>query len=158
MSLERPSDHEVVFHRRLDAPPELVWKIWSDPEHLRHWFGPAGFTLTTLEFAFVPGGVWRFVMHAPDGTDNPNRVVYREITPLARLVYENSWDRPGAPLLFTAVVSLEPVETGTDFSIRLIFRDAADLKTAVEIYGVLPGGVETLERLAGYLKVAGLTT
>lgn len=45
---DRPSDREVVFRRLLDAPRELVWKVWSDPEHLHHWFGPAGFTLTTL--------------------------------------------------------------------------------------------------------------
>jgi uncharacterized protein YndB with AHSA1/START domain len=151
-TVERPSDHEVVFRRLLDAPAELAWKIWSDPEHLRHWFGPAGFTLTTLEFDFVPGGVWRFVMHAPDGTDNPNRVVFREIVPTSRLVYENSWDRPGAPLDFLVVVTFEPEGRRTRFSIRMTFRDARAMKTAVEMYGVLPGGIETLDKVVRYLS------
>ena len=101
---DRPSDREVVFRRLLDAPRELVWKVWSDPEHLHHWFGPAGFTLTTLEFAFVRDGVWRFIMHGPDGTDYPNLVVFREIVPPSRLVYENGWDLPGWPLDFVVVV------------------------------------------------------
>ena len=80
--------------------------IWTELRHLHRWWGPAGFTTTTHEFAFVPGGVWRFVMHGPDGTDYPNRIVFREIDPPARIVYENGWDLPGVPLDFTVVVTL----------------------------------------------------
>ncbi len=148
---DHPSDREVVFRRLVDAPPELVWKIWSDPEHLRHWYGPAGFSLTTQEFAFETGGVWRFVMHGPDGTDYPNLVVFREIVPPSRLVYENGWDLPGAPLDFVVVVSLVPEGKQTRFSLHMTFRDAAALKTATEVYGVVQGGIETLERVAEYL-------
>lgn len=150
-TFERLSAHEVVFRRLLEAPPEQVWKIWSDPDHLRHWFGPAGFRLTTLEFTFVPGGVWRFLMHPPDGSDIPNRIVFREVVPPSKLVYENSWDRPGAPLDFTVVVRFEADGPRTRLSIHMTFRDAAAMKTAVETYGVLEGGVETLERLASCL-------
>ncbi len=155
-SADRPSDHEVVFRRLLDVPRELAWKVWSDPAHLQHWFGPAGFRLTTLEFALVPGGVWRFIMHGPDGTDYPNRVVFREIDPPSRLVYENGWDLPGAPLDFTVVVSFVPEGRRTRFAIHMTYRDAEAMQTAVERYGVIPGGIETLDRLAEYLKgVAG---
>ncbi len=152
---DRPSDREIVFHRLVDAPPELVWKIWSDPEHLRHWFGPAGFTLTTMEFDFAPGGVWRFIMHGPDGTDYPNYVVYREVTPPTRLVYENGWDLPGAPLDFVVVVTLVPEGKRTRFSLSMTFRDAAAMQTAVEVYGVVQGGIETLDRVAEYLARGG---
>src|SRR5262245_3319386 len=105
--VEHPTGHEVIFTRVLDAPREIVWTMWSDVEHLHQWFGPSGFTTTTHEFAFVPNGVWRFIMHGPDGRDYPNRVVFREIDPPSRLVYENSWDRPEAPLDFTGVVSFD---------------------------------------------------
>src|SRR5450432_2436111 len=98
------SDREVIFSRLLDAPRELVWKVWSDPEHLHVWFGPEGFTITTQEFSFVVGGIWRFIMHGPDGTDYPTLIVFREIDPPSRLVYDNGWDLPGAPLDFTMVV------------------------------------------------------
>ena len=107
-SAERLSDREVVFTRLVDAPRERVWMIWTDVRHLHRWWGPAGFTTTTHEFTFAPDGVWRFVMHGPDGTDYPNRIVFRELDPPARIVYENGWDLPGAPLDFTVVVSFVP--------------------------------------------------
>ena len=66
----------IVTTRLVDAPRDLVFEAWSDVEHLKHWWGPNGFTTTTSEFDFRPGGVWRFVMHGPDGTDYPNLIVF----------------------------------------------------------------------------------
>jgi uncharacterized protein YndB with AHSA1/START domain len=149
---EHLSDREIVFRRVLDAPRELVWKVWSDPRHIHEWWGPVGFTTTTQEFSFVEGGVWRSVMHGPDGTDYPTRIVFREIVEPSRLVYENGWDLPGAPLDFTMVCELVAEGAKTRFSMRMIFADANALKTAVERYGVLPGGTQTLDRLAEYVS------
>jgi uncharacterized protein YndB with AHSA1/START domain len=149
---EQPSDREVIFSRLLDAPRELVWKVWSEPQHMHQWWGPAGFTTTTHEFSFVPNGVWRFIMHGPDGTDYPNRVVFREIVPPSRIVYENGWDLPGSPLDFSVVVTLDAEGAKTRFSLHMTFRDAESYKTAVERYGVLEGGTQTLDRLAEYVN------
>jgi uncharacterized protein YndB with AHSA1/START domain len=149
-SAERPSDREIVFTRLVDAPRERVWTIWTEVGHLHRWWGPAGFTTTTHEFTFAPGGVWRFVMHGPDGTDYPNRIVFREIDPPSRIVYENGWDLPGVPLDFTVVVSLVPDGAKTRFSLHMTFRDEEALRAAVERYGVVPGGTQTLDRLAVY--------
>jgi uncharacterized protein YndB with AHSA1/START domain len=151
-TMERPSDREVVFTRLFNAPRERVWKAWSSPEHLHQWWGPAGFTTTTHEFAFVPGGVWRHIMHGPDGTDYPNLVVFREIDPPARLVYENGWDLPGAPLDFKVVLTFTAEGDQTRFSLHMTFANAEAFRTAVERYGVLQGGTETLERLAGFVE------
>jgi uncharacterized protein YndB with AHSA1/START domain len=150
--VERPSDREVVFSRVFAASRELLWKAWSDPRHLHRWFGPTGFTTTTHEFAFVPGGVWRFVMHAPDGTDVPNRIVFRELLPPARLVYDNAWDLPGSPVDFTVVVTFVAVDGGTRLSIHMTFPTVEAMRTAVERYGVLDGGTQTLERIEAYLR------
>ncbi|HEX7980964.1 MAG TPA: SRPBCC domain-containing protein [Gemmatimonadaceae bacterium] len=154
-SAERLSDREVVFTRSVDAPCERVWMIWTELRHLHQWWGPAGFTTTTHEFTFAPGGVWRFVMHGPDGTDYPNRIVFREIDPPSRIVYENGWDLPGMPLDFTVVVSFEPQGAKTRFSLHMTFRDADALRTAVERYGVMHGGIQTLDRLAQYAEESG---
>ena len=59
------ADREIVTTRVMDAPRELVFKAWTDPDHLVHWWGPTGFTNTFHEFDLKPGGVWRFVMHGP---------------------------------------------------------------------------------------------
>lgn len=149
--MRQVSDREVKFSRVLDAPRELVWKVWSTPEHLHRWFGPSGFTTTTHEFSFVPDGEWRFIMHGPDGTDYPNRVVFREIDPPSRLVYDNGWDLPGAPLDFSVVVDFTPEGAGTRISLHMTYENADAFKTAVERYGVLEGGTQTMERLAEYV-------
>jgi uncharacterized protein YndB with AHSA1/START domain len=148
----RPSGREVVFSRLIAAPPELVWEIWSSVRHLHEWFGPTGFTTTTQEFAFVPGGVWRFTMHGPDGTNYPNRIVFRTIEPKTRIVYENSWDLPGAPLDFTVVVTFAAEGDGTRLILHMTFANDAAMQTAVERYGVLSGGIETFERIAEYVE------
>jgi len=149
---EHPSDREVMFSRLVDAPRELVWKVWSEQDHLHQWFGPTGFTTTTHEFAFVPGGVWRFIMHDPDGTDNPTRIVFREIDPPSRIVYDNSWDLPGAPVDFRMIVTLEAEGRKTRLSFRLIFRDVESYRTGVERYGILDGGTQTMDRIAEYVE------
>jgi uncharacterized protein YndB with AHSA1/START domain len=149
--IEQPSDREVVFSRVFDASRELLWKAWSEPRHLHRWYGPTGFSTTTHEFAFEPGGVWRFVMHGPDGTDYPNTIVFRELDPPARLVYENSWELPDAPLRFVVVVTFTSEGTRTRLSIHFTFRDAEALRIATERYGVREGGVQTLDRIQEYL-------
>jgi hypothetical protein len=58
-------DRAIVIARVLDAPRELVFDAWTDPDHVAHWWGPDGFTITTLEMKVAPGGVWRFIMHGP---------------------------------------------------------------------------------------------
>jgi uncharacterized protein YndB with AHSA1/START domain len=150
--VERPSEREVVLSRLLDAPQELVWRMWSELRYLQEWFGPAGFTTTTIEFDFVPGGVWRLVMHAPDGTDIPTRIVFREIDPPSRLVYDNGWELPGAPLEFHVVVTLKAIGSKTALSIHMTFPSADALRVAVERYGVLEGGKQTLDRIARALE------
>ncbi|MEP6731626.1 MAG: SRPBCC domain-containing protein [bacterium] len=149
---EQPSDREVVFTRLLDAPVDLVWRMWSDIRHVHEWWGPTGFTTTTHEFNFVAGGAWRHVMHGPDGTDYPNRVVFLEIEPPRRIVYENSWDLPDTPIDFIAVVTFLPDGKKTKLSQRMTFRDTTSFKTAVEVYGVLAGGVQNMDRLAHYAE------
>ena len=82
------ADREIAATRIFDAPRELVWKAWTDPKHVAQWWGPNGFTNTIHEMNVSPGGVWRFMMHGPDGTDYPNRIVFIEVV------------EPGAPGLF----------------------------------------------------------
>lgn len=144
----QPSAREINFSRLIRAPVDVIWDMWSDLRHLHEWYGPFGFTLTTEEFEFQPGGVWRLTMHGPDGTDYPTRIVFSAIEPKKRIVYANSWDLPGAPIDFTMEVTLAAESGGTRLNLQMTFASDAALQTAVETYGVLNGGVETFERLA----------
>ena len=69
----------IIGTRVFDAPRDLVFSAFTDPKHLAQWWGPDGFTTTTSAFEFRPGGVWRFVMHGPDGRDYQNRITFDEI-------------------------------------------------------------------------------
>ena len=89
---EASSHWEIIMTRAFAAPRELVWKAWTDPKHIKAWWGPNGFTTTTLAVNVRPGGVWRFIMHGPDGTDYPNKIVYTEIVKPERLVYDHGGD------------------------------------------------------------------
>ena len=83
------SDREIVATRVFDAPRELVFRAWTDPDHLVHWWGPKGFTNTFHEFDMRPGGVWRFVMHGPDGTNYKTESVFVEIVKPERIVFDH---------------------------------------------------------------------
>ena len=83
------ADREIVSIRVVAAPQDLVFKAFSDPEHLVHWWGPKGFTNTFHEFDMRPGGAWRFVMHGPDGADYPNRSVFIEVAQPERIVFDH---------------------------------------------------------------------
>lgn len=83
------SDREIVSERVLEAPRELVFAAFSNPEHLAKWWGPNGFHNTIHEFDLRPGGKWRFVMHGPDGIDYHNESAFTEVVRPERIVFEH---------------------------------------------------------------------
>jgi uncharacterized protein YndB with AHSA1/START domain len=86
------TDHELVLTRLLEAPRELVWKVWTQNEHLARWCAPQGFTITHSEGDLRPGGAWRTCMQSPESVDHWVGGVYREIVPVERLVFSHIWD------------------------------------------------------------------
>lgn len=87
-----PADREIVIARVFDAPRELVWRVWTEPEHIAQWWGPRGFTTTVTSTDLRPGGKWRYVMHGPDGNDYPVHGVFREVVPFERIVTSDEFD------------------------------------------------------------------
>ena len=93
-----------MITRVFNAPRKMVFDAWTDPRQVAQWWGPRGFTTTISEMDVRPGGVWRLVMHGPDGTDYKNKVVYLEVAKPERLVYKHE------PELGTEPVSQQEVE------------------------------------------------
>lgn len=92
------NDNELVITRVFDAPRELVWKAWTDPEMMKEWSAPRGFTLPVSEGDLRPSGAWRAQMRKEDGTELGLGGVYREITAPERLVFTHVWmDENGKP-------------------------------------------------------------
>jgi uncharacterized protein YndB with AHSA1/START domain len=146
------SDREIVTKRTFDAPRELVFKMWTDPQHVGRWWGPNGFTTTTLEIDVRPGGAWRFIMHGPDGIDYPNRIAYEEIVEPERLVYTHGDDSEGKGGEFHTTVTFEDRDGKTVLTMRALFATAAQRDTVVEEFGAIEGAMQTLNRLAEYLE------
>ncbi len=81
----------LTITRTLDAPRDLVFKVWTDPQHLANWWGPAGMGLRVVRFDLQPGGIFHYAMIAQNGAEMFGRMAYREITPPERLVWVNSF-------------------------------------------------------------------
>lgn len=132
---------EMILTRVFDAPRELVFRAWSDPGHLKQWWGPKGFTLPGCEMDFRTGGAYSFVMRGPDGNDNPFHGVYREIVRNERIVFTAILDKlPGHELLTTVTFADEGGKT------KLTVRQTTPPGEAGR--GQNQGWSETLERLA----------
>ena len=71
------AERVLVIERIFNAPPSLVFKAWTDPQHLVHWFGPRGFTLPSCELDLRPGGAWRSCMLSGEGREHWVRGVFR---------------------------------------------------------------------------------
>jgi uncharacterized protein YndB with AHSA1/START domain len=142
-------EREIVITRLFDAPRDLVFRVWTDPNHVVHWWGPNGFTNTIHEMDVRPGGVWRFVMHGPDGVDYENKVVYHEVVEPERLVYTLG----GAEGDEGHEVTVTFTELGdkTSITMQSLFGSAAARDYVVKEFHALEGANQTFEHLAQYL-------
>jgi uncharacterized protein YndB with AHSA1/START domain len=86
------AENELKITRLFDAPPELVFELWSNPEHLRNWMGPDGFDCPVAEIDFRVGGKYRAMIRSPETGESWFGGVYREIRPSTRLVFTFTWD------------------------------------------------------------------
>jgi uncharacterized protein YndB with AHSA1/START domain len=146
----------IIGSRVFDAPRELVFSAFTDPKHLAQWWGPDGFTLTTNSHDFRPGGVWRFVMHGPDGRNYQNRVTYDEIVPPERIVYRHGGGDDVEPVQFNTTITFENLGTKTRVIWHGRFPSAAERARVIKEYGADKGLAQTMARLAEH--VAALTS
>jgi uncharacterized protein YndB with AHSA1/START domain len=142
----------IITTRVLDAPRELVFEAWSDPKHLAQWWGPNGFTTTTSAFDMRPGGVWRFVMHGPDGRDYENRITFDVIEKPNRLVYRHGGGDDVEPVQFRTTVTFDDIGGNkTRLTLHAVFPSAEERARVIREYGADKGAQQTLARLADYL-------
>jgi uncharacterized protein YndB with AHSA1/START domain len=97
------------------------------------------------------GGVWRFVMHGPDGVDYKNRIVFIEVTRPKRLVYKHAGEEGDEPVSFEVTVTFTEQGGKTHLNMRMLFPSKAERDHVIEKYGADEGANQTLGRLADYL-------
>ena len=156
MSRETPpaaAPNEIVMSRVFHAPRDLVWRAWTEPQHVARWWGPRGFRTETKQMDFRVGGVWQHVMVGPDGARYPNKSIFKDIVPQERVVYSHGGGREDGPgATFIATWTFEVVDAArTRLTGRLTFPDAAARDFVAKEFGAIEGGQQTLERLSEYL-------
>jgi uncharacterized protein YndB with AHSA1/START domain len=150
---ESTAEREIVISRLFDAPRKMVWEAWTDPKQVALWWGPNGFSTTIEQMDVRLGGVWKQVLHGPDGTDYPNESVFLEVVQYERLVYTMSGGRKGAPVVqMEKIATLEEEAGGTRVTMHVVFPSADARDQNVRDYGSIEDGKQTLQRLADYLS------
>jgi uncharacterized protein YndB with AHSA1/START domain len=145
---------DLVLERDIDVPRELVWAAWTQPEHLRHWFTPAPWTVASCEIDLRPGGIFHTVMRSPEGEEHPNTGCYLEVVPHERLVWTDALlpgYRPSAQPFLTAILTLEARGQGTRYRAVALHRDPAERQRHEEM-GFHAGWGKALEQLVAYAK------
>lgn len=145
---------DLVLEREIDVPVDLVWRAWTQPEHVKQWFAPAPWTISECEIDLQPGGQFYTVMQSPEGQAFPSAGCFLEIVPNEKLVFTDALApgyRPSERPFFTAIVTLEPTATGTKYTAVARHKDQAGRQQHEEM-GFLEGWGQTLDQLVALAK------
>lgn len=141
------SDREIRLSRLLNAPISLVWEVWTNPEHIKNWWGPNGFTNTITKMEVTNDGEWDLIMHGPDGTDYKNKSVFKEVIKFKKLVYEHI----SAPK-FLATVEFEAKGEKTILNWHMLFESKEQFIQVVKTFKADEGLKQNGEKLEQYLQ------
>ena len=145
------ADREITISRLFNAPIDLVWEVWTNPEHIKNWWGPNGFTNTIFTMDVQPGGIWDFVMHGPDGTDYKNKCRYVEIVKPEKIVFDHISGQK-----FTATITFEKQDNKTLLTWRMLFDTAEEFIQVVKTFKADEGIKQNVAKLETYLANAAV--
>jgi uncharacterized protein YndB with AHSA1/START domain len=144
-------EENILIHTRiLDAPRDLVWEVWTTPEHIKEWWGPNGFSLTTKSMNVEPGKIWDSIMHGW-GQDFDNKIEYVEVKKPSLLSYRHFGE--SEDYNFTVSILFAEVEEKTLLTMKSIFKSKAIIEELNRRVNAIEGGKQTLNRLENYLKI-----
>jgi uncharacterized protein YndB with AHSA1/START domain len=152
---EQPMEREVVLTRAFDAPCELVFRVWTEPAHVARWWGPSGFSNPVCEMDVRPGGAYRIVMRAPDGSEYPCQGVYTEVVKPKRLVFTNNAVGPDGTVVLEGLTTVLFDDGGgkTKLTLRTRAKAVVDFARAY-LSGMEAGWTQSLEKLAEEVRRA----
>lgn len=158
-------DKHFVISRVFDAPRDVVWKVHTEAEHLKHWWGPKGFKVTHASVDLRPGGLFHYCLQMPDGSDMWAKWVFKEIVPPQQLILLSSFSDPEGgtcrhrmkevwPLEILATLTFTEEGSRTRVTVDWIPHNASaeERKAFDEFHHSMRGGwTGTFERLEAYL-------
>ena len=137
---------ELLITRLLNAPRELVWEVWTNPDHIKNWWGPNGFTNTIFTMDVQPGGTWEFIMHGPDGTDYKNKNIFKVVTKPEKIIFEHI----SAPKHVTTVTFTEQ-DNKTLLTWHMLFESKEQFEQVVKTFKADEGIKQNVAKLETYL-------
>ena len=147
---------DLALERVIDVPPDLVWRAWTEPDHLAVWFTPRPWTVPDCTIDLRPGGVFATTMHGPNGEVMPNIGCFLEVVPGERLVFTDALlpgYRPSGSAFMTAIITLEAVAGGTRY--RAVARHASpESRKSHEDMGFHNGWGMALDQMVAHIKAA----
>lgn len=148
------SPRDVTLTRVFDAPRELVFKAFTDPQLMAQWWGPKYFDNPLVELDVRPGGALLIHMRAPDGTIYPNKGIFREIVPPERIVFTSGAfeDENGLPELETlTTVTLTEQNGQTLLTLQAVVTRVTTPAAEQALAGMEEGWSQSLDKLAEQL-------
>ena len=145
---------ELVLTRIFDAPPEKVFRAWTEPELIKQWFAPLPWTTPFVETDVRPGGSTRITMRSPEGVDQPDSGVYLEVVPNQRLVFTDAYTRAWEPSLnpfMTVILTFEDLGGKTRYTAHVLHWTEADRQHHEEM-GFYQGWGQCTDQLEQLLK------
>ena len=159
---------EFMIRREFKAPRARVWKAWTDPDQLLHWWGPKGFKVVSTKVDLRPGDLFHYCLESPEGQVMWGRFIYREIVPEERLVFISSFSdenagvsrhplHEGWPLQIFSTVTFSEADGKTTVTVRWVPYEATDAERDTFEKGapsMQAGWTGTFDRLEAYLSKA----
>jgi uncharacterized protein YndB with AHSA1/START domain len=140
------ADRELTITRLLNAPKELVWEVFTNPDHIKNWWGPNGFTNTISTMEVKAGGEWHLIMHGPDGTDYKNKSVFTEVVKYKKIAYQHV----SAPK-FLATITFEEQGNKTFITWHMLFESTEQFIQVVKTFKADEGLKQNVNKLEVYL-------
>jgi uncharacterized protein YndB with AHSA1/START domain len=138
-------ERDITTTRILSAPRELVYKAWTEPEHVSKWWGPNGFRCTIQKMDLRPGGEWLLTLHGPDGADYKNKSTFKEVKEPSLLVYDHV-----APH-FISTVTFDDLDGRTKVSMKMVFDSAEEMQQVIKAFNAAEGGKQTFTRMENHI-------
>jgi uncharacterized protein YndB with AHSA1/START domain len=139
-------NREILSSRIINSPVETVYQAFENPNHLKNWWGPEGFTNTIHEFDLRVGGNWILTMHGPEKGNYENSSVFKTVLP-NKLI---SWERKSQPLFDMEIAFEKLEEKKTQISFKMIFASAEECEKMRKF--VEPKNEENFNRLEREIK------
>lgn len=137
---------ELSISRLINAPQQLVWEAWTNPEHIKHWWGPSGFKSSISKMEVRPEGEWEFIMHGPDGTDYKNKHIYLELEKPSKIVMKHVSFPP-----FVMTATFEAQGDKTLVTLHSLFESEEQLAEVIKVFKADEGMKQNITRMDEYI-------